>query len=237
MPIVPRVTRAQPNENLESFLLADSSDVASIRDIIESAPDPQSAEAQYQVTFQPGDYSGVSGVEVPSWVNVVVLPGADFSSGAFTGATDNVVDLNRLAQGALDIGDNLTIPGKLTVRNSTASGPASVFETDLIVGRDLTVQNDIVAKTVTELSSITLKDNVTDMEPVLDRVMRLDPVRFTWKDSGEPDFGLVAEEVAEVFPEAVTTDDNDDAVGVQYAKLTAILVRAIQGIVEELQTI
>jgi hypothetical protein len=230
MPIVPRITRSQPNEELEGFLLEDSSDASSIRDVIENVSDPGTPESHYQVTFQPGDYSGVSGVDVPDWVNVVILPGADFASGAFIGATDNVVDLNRLAGGVFELGDNLTVPGKLTVENGTASGLTSVFEQDLLVEGDLTVDGSITTTDLTEVSTITLKDNVSDMPPVLSRVMKLRPVLFEWEESGDEDFGLIAEEVADVFPEAVSSDEDGNPKGVKYSKLSAILIRAIQEI-------
>ncbi len=48
------------------------------------------------------------------------------------------------------------------------------------------------------------------METVADRVEALKPVRFTWKTDmgnsnleGKQDFGLVAQDVQEVFPELV----------------------------------
>lgn len=234
MPVTPRITRLQPNEELEGFELQDASDTATVRDIIESPGDPGTPDKHYQVTFQPGDYSGISGVDVPGWVNVTILPGAQFDNGAFTGTVSNVVDLNRLAEGGFDL-ENLTLQGRLRVRNDDPlTGNTSVFEKNLQVNQDLTVSGDvdvageITAQDVTETSSIDYKDNVTDIEPTLSKVLRLEPKRFEWKDDGEEDLGLIAEDVAEVFPDLVSYDEDGNPEGVKYSKLSAVLVQAIK---------
>jgi len=50
-------------------------------------------------------------------------------------------------------------------------------------------------------------------------------VHFAWKDSGQPSVGLIAEEVAKVYPELVEFE-NGEAKGVNYSALVAVLVEA-----------
>jgi len=119
MAIVSRVSRSRPNEDLEGFELLPS-EFGQIKDIIDVDSDPGNNN-EYQVTVQPGNYSGITGINVPPYVNVVVLPGAEFDDGAFVGSTENVVDLNKLAGSGFSLPDDLTVNGNLTVQNNTAS--------------------------------------------------------------------------------------------------------------------
>lgn len=64
--------------------------------------------------------------------------------------------------------------------------------------------------TYQSLSDARLKENITDMESVSERMKRLRPVRFTWREDmgndnleGKDDFGLIAQEVQTQFPELV----------------------------------
>jgi hypothetical protein len=76
-------------------------------------------------------------------------------------------------------------------------------------------------------SSRTLKERVEPLGDAMAMVMKLQGVSFDWKDSGEPSIGLIAEQVAEVVPEAVSmSPDGKSAEGVDYGLLTAVLVEA-----------
>jgi len=52
-------------------------------------------------------------------------------------------------------------------------------------------------------------------------------VSYDLKDSGKREIGVIAEEVGKVVPEVVTHEDNGrDARGVEYSRLTALLIEA-----------
>ena len=57
---------------------------------------------------------------------------------------------------------------------------------------------------------------------------KLQPVTFSWKESGEPDLGLVAEEVAEIEPLLATYNDQKEVEGVKYERIGIILVNAVK---------
>jgi hypothetical protein len=60
-------------------------------------------------------------------------------------------------------------------------------------------------------------------------VERLRGVSFDSKPDGRPDIGLIAEEVAEIVPEAVTYEDTGkNAKAVDYRRLVAILIEAVK---------
>jgi hypothetical protein len=61
----------------------------------------------------------------------------------------------------------------------------------------------------------------------LDAVDALRGVTFTWKDSNTSAIGMIAQEVKEVLPEVVTTDD-DGYMGIKYTNVIGVLVEAIK---------
>jgi hypothetical protein len=64
-----------------------------------------------------------------------------------------------------------------------------------------------------------------------EKVHQLRPVTFHYKTeaSGPMQYGLIAEEVAKVYPELVTRDENGVVDGVRYEALTPILLKELQG--------
>ena len=74
-------------------------------------------------------------------------------------------------------------------------------------------------------SSIRFKENVRGLEDPIGKLERLRGVRFDWKASGAPSLGVIAEEVAEVLPEAVSWNaEGQQAEGVNYDGLVALLI-------------
>jgi hypothetical protein len=83
-------------------------------------------------------------------------------------------------------------------------------------------------------SDIRLKKNIEPLpldDSILNRVMGLQAVTFEWKhrDDGKRQIGLIAQDVEEVFPEVVTTPDDDSCEkGLLATGLDAVLVEAIK---------
>lgn len=77
-------------------------------------------------------------------------------------------------------------------------------------------------------SSERYKQDITDLETAIDLVRRLRAVRFRWKETGEEDIGLIAEEVAEIEPRLALYNKNGEIESVKYNHLTAVLVKAFQ---------
>ena len=65
-------------------------------------------------------------------------------------------------------------------------------------------------------------------ESILSRILRLRPTTFKYKspDTSLPEIGFIAQEVEELFPEAVTEKDGHKAV--YYSHFGVIAVKAIQ---------
>ena len=61
----------------------------------------------------------------------------------------------------------------------------------------------------------------------LEIINSLNPVKFTWKSSGEEDEGLIAQEVLEIVPNAITGGEETKYM-MDYSKLVTPLIKAIQ---------
>ena len=75
-------------------------------------------------------------------------------------------------------------------------------------------------------SSRRFKKEIKPMEQASEAILSLKPVTFHYKSdkSGTPQFGLIAEEVAEVSPDLVVRDKNGEIYTVRYDAVTAMLL-------------
>jgi hypothetical protein len=112
--------------------------------------------------------------------------------------------------------DNPTIQGNLTSAGATAEISAASGSI-----------NDLEVVRLTETSALIYKDNVQTLDSS-EALFNLRPVSFNWKSDNREDIGLVADEVKEVYPQLVKSDAEGNALGVNYSKLTAVLIKAVQ---------
>ena len=79
-------------------------------------------------------------------------------------------------------------------------------------------------------SDATLKSNIQDFNSILDRVSRLRPKTYHYKDdpSKTKALGFIAQEVEPIFPEVVHFSEVDNLYGVDYAAFGVIAIKAIQ---------
>jgi hypothetical protein len=87
--------------------------------------------------------------------------------------------------------------------------------------------------TITENSSIRYKENVKSLEYSSEAFAKLNPVRYNKKGSGIEEIGLIAEDVAALYPEVVKYDKDGNPDGVNYTRLSAILIKAVQELTDK----
>jgi len=77
-----------------------------------------------------------------------------------------------------------------------------------------------------------LKDNIIDAPIASEDIDAIQVRSFDWKADGEHQkYGMVAQELLEVAPDAVTQGDTpDDMMGVDYSKLVPMLIKEIQSL-------
>ena len=101
-------------------------------------------------------------------------------------------------------------------------------------GRVWIRENLNVGGTITESSTIKIKENVIPISSVLDKVELLNPVSYNKKGSDTKEIGLIAEEVFDVYPEFVLCDSNGNPIGVHYSRLTAVLIESVKELKKEI---
>jgi hypothetical protein len=79
-------------------------------------------------------------------------------------------------------------------------------------------------------SSARYKRDIHDMGDASNKLMKLRPVTFTYKEdtTGIHQYGLIAEEVEKVYPELVIDDDDGKPDTVEYQVLPAMLLNEVQ---------
>ena len=97
-------------------------------------------------------------------------------------------------------------------------------------GAAIAVFIDASGQLGTVSSSLRYKKDVRDMGALSAGLQRLRPVTFHYKQAqaGGLEYGLIAEEVAEVFPDIVVYDDKGRPETVQYRKVNAMLLNEVQ---------
>ena len=118
---------------------------------------------------------------------------------------------------------NLTFDGSsLTVTGIVASTSGSI--------------GDLTVVRLTETSALIHKENVQTLGDV-NPIFNLRPVSFNWKEDNREDIGLIAGEVQEHYPQLVKNDHEGNALGINYSKLTAILIKAVQDLSARITTL
>jgi hypothetical protein len=110
------------------------------------------------------------------------------------------------------------------IRGRTPAGTAQV----VVIGEDNRLGSQAIS------SSARYKEEIADLGDDSARLRRLRPVKFFFKQDflGEwprsQEYGLIAEEVAEVFPELVLHDGGGLPSGVRYPLLSTLLLHEVQ---------
>jgi len=97
----------------------------------------------------------------------------------------------------------------------------------------LEVVGTITCTTMIETSSVVAKTNVKKLTSQTAKIAKLSPVSFNYKKDNKRSLGLIAEEVAQVYPELVEYE-NGRPLGVNYSKLTSVLISAVNELAAEL---
>lgn len=74
-----------------------------------------------------------------------------------------------------------------------------------------------------------LKKNIEPLGPMLDKVMKMNPVTFEFKkEPGIVKYGLIAQEFEKIIPELVMPPDQYGYLGIDYMFLSVPLYKALQ---------
>lgn len=135
------------------------------------------------------------------------------------------------------VASSSTVTGTLVITGGLGvSGRINAANFDGIVGANSAAAGTFT--TLTETSSITLKENLRPIDSALDKLAELTGYIYDRKDGSSYDeAGLIAEQVYKIIPELVTKNQNGDPYGIHYTKLSAYLIEAIKSLRSEIKTL
>ncbi|MDH3891410.1 MAG: tail fiber domain-containing protein [candidate division Zixibacteria bacterium] len=159
-----------------------------------------------------------------------------FVWGDATDAVFNSTDVNQFlirADGGVGINvddpsEDLDVLGTAKLRNMPAD-PGGTYS----------VMVDATGVLYKGASSKRYKEDIKPLKTDSRQTLLLEPVRFRWKDSGNEDVGLIAEDVANVIPELAVYDSNGRPDGVRYDKVALYLLGTVKDqsrLIEEQKT-
>ena len=147
------------------------------------------------------------------------------------------VQMGKLVSTTITASNGIQITGSFKVYGNTeiSGGYIGIGVPEEEVTHALTLPNNsdasgqVKANAFVTYSSLRYKNNIQPITNPLDKIAKMRGVTYNWKDSGEPDVGLIAEEVIDILPEIVSFEKNGhDAFGIDYSKLTSLLLESIK---------
>jgi len=201
------------------------------------------ASPNEKLTIDSGAISFLGSLSTPS-IGAGIFRPANNTLAFVTGSSERVrVDSSgRFAVGKVpdsnfNIGCELD-PSGFMIASRTSNIPAFFNRTDtgaiVWFGRNSANKGDIsissTGVTYNTTSDMRLKQNIEPLEAT-DKLMQMNPVSYSWKadPDGPRSMGFIAQEMADVMPEAVSTGEDDDAMmSMDYGRITPILVSALQ---------
>lgn len=99
--------------------------------------------------------------------------------------------------------------------------------TTLTLNDNTTVNGTLTATDVNTSSDVALKQDIVTIPDAASIISAMRGVNFGWKNGGRKSIGVVAQEVEEILPEIVATDENG-LKAVNYAALTGVLIEAVK---------
>jgi hypothetical protein len=157
-----------------------------------------------------------------------LLLGTTSATGSGASSGKQVIQFNGVATNGIYFDDTRTAAGTSVAaifgRGSTA------------VGRLDTTLNSVV---LTSLSDERVKNNIVDAPSASDDIDAIQVRSFDWKSDGSHQkYGMVAQELIEVAPEAVSVPENpEEMMGVDYSKLVPMLIKEIQSLRNRVATL
>ena len=161
------------------------------------------------------DFYGTNGIVINRSSGTPVI---SLSSAAFTLASNTI-----------------TMSQPLTLTQTLRGNGAAVFGSTLSAIGIISSSSDIIAFSTSDVS---LKENIKTISSPLDKLNKISGYNFDWKTSEYDhlkgsDVGVLAHEVEQIIPEAVTTRPNGIK-AVNYTKVIPLLIESIKQLKQEI---
>ena len=221
--------------------------------------------AHYNQSSGSGNGSGAAGIMIigtyaSNGENDIYVGGGPYEMNAatkigfYTHTTDTStaggsIRMGISSAGRVTIGTTVVADGMCTIAGNSSNYALNLYADSIYSGiyryqrfrSGSNIAGGIEGSNQTSVQYVTTSDyrtkkNIKPLENGLDRVCKLKPVKFDWKLNNETTEGFIAHEVQDIFPEAVSGEkDGEDMQGMDYGRITPLLVAAIQELKAEIE--
>jgi hypothetical protein len=196
-----------------------------------SAKFSDAVNSTYSITHQSGLTNLITDTGMAFYTSNAERMRIDSSGNVLIGATSTVLTAKSLLVANLDL-----VNGFIVKDTGTTGGAFCVFANSADAVAGSITHNASTTTAFNTSSDYRLKDKVAPMVGALEKVFKLKPVTYTWKNTdGEQGEGFIAHELQEVCPIAVTgkkdaldAEGNPKYQGIDTSFLVATLTAAIQ---------
>ena len=239
-----RVTNSSPNQATNLSHTADANSVT-IKSSDGTNTTVQTASASAAGVMDSVSFNKLSGLgdNQQATANTGTITGVSGGTGLSGGATSGSLTLSLATNQKLTSGNNVEtgqahehiLYSGVNSRIEFHAGDGSE-KARLTSNGHLIVANNLTAFGVNQLSDKNLKENIEKIDGALELVSQLDGVTFNWKKNKVAAAGVIAQNVEEVLPCAVsnieTIADGEHKV-VDYNQMSALFIEAIKELKEE----
>jgi Chaperone of endosialidase len=157
--------------------------------------------------------------------------GGNNTANGYVALSNNITGNNNTALGA-GAGSNVTTADNVIAIGATGANVSNstwinyIYGTTTVSGVTLPVIVSTTGQLGTTSSSRRFKDEIKPIDKASEAILALKPVMFHYKSdrTNAPQFGLIAEEVAQVNPDLVVRDENGEIYTVRYDAVNAMLL-------------
>lgn len=117
----------------------------------------------------------------------------------------------------------------LTVNTSTSSVGIGTSSPSypLDVAGNINSSNTVFAVHFDNVSDISLKENIQQINNSIDIINQFNPVSFQWKTNKNISYGLIAQEIEKILP-SIVNEKADGTKTINYIEIIAFLIAAIK---------
>ena len=184
-------------------------------------------------------FVGVATCESTLFTDTFEVAGVSTLSTLKVGTAVTIADYGIHATGIVTATGGAVVSGALTATTAIVGSAVSISADALdggvtvrILGENLKVAGVATAQDFDSLSDINFKENVSTVDNALETVEQLRGVSFNWKESGEPSYGVIAQELETILPELV---HGDDPKRVNYNGIIGVLIEAVKELSAEVK--
>ena len=182
---------------------------------------------------------GTTGGSIQLSGGVVFVGGASITN---SGSTMNVIGTSTslaLSRFFVNVASSLSVPAARFDKYDANTTTSQVFidftQNNQNSGCGSITANGAAQATFTTWSDRRLKENITELPSQLQNILALNPCEFDYKDGSGHQTGFIAQEIQEIYPDAVGENAEGFLTVSGWNKTEAILVKAIQELTARVQ--